>query len=851
MKITKLLCIYFISLFVPVLYAQEENTEEQKLLEFVKNINAFSHSYPQEKTYLHFDNTGYFKGEAIWFKAYVVTSENNSLSPLSKVLYVDLLSPEGDIVETKKLKIENGQANGNFILNDRLYAGYYQVRAYTKCMLNFGEEVIFSRVFPVFDQPKEAGNYADKKMSVRGWDIRVEDKRVREDKTKLKDINLFFYPEGGNLISGVGNRVAFKAVNKNGESIETTGKILNESGQEITTFSTMHLGMGNFELYPENGKKYTAQISYEGKEQSFNLPASTPSGYAIRIENMHPTMMSVQVQKATGTANELIGMTFTCRGKVYAFKSFTTDETGQFAIRIPKESFPSGVIQITLFTNEGEVLAQRQAFINHNLFLPIKAVKINSTFEPFAPINLELQTKDTQNNPIESTFSLSVKDAATEVGTNYTDNIMYNMLLSSDLKGYIENPEYYFEDDDNKRKAALDLLMMTQGWTRYQWKQMAGKEPFNVKYGIEDGLIIEGKVLSAIAVKPQENIDVSMWMYSSTGASQQGKCTTDKNGYFNFGLTDIYGTWDLNLYAKKKNKPFNSRITVDRNIEIKPLVYSYYETRPATIRENLDGKSIETEKIVIDEITNPASRLSENKEPITMSYILDEVTVSEKAKFDRKTLATRYGNITYDVMDELDKFRDSGRSETGSITDFLEKTNKYFSLTQDSKGHKFIYKSRPVVFFIDNWSAVSQDNGSASGESTQEGSGIGRNVADLDISEVESITIAENDPQVSLSSVAIYIFTNEDGKRRKEPRGMRYSRFYGYSRPMEFYNPDYSVTRLPDEKDFRRTLYWNPDVKTNKEGTVSIDFFNNETCKEISIDAQGLTGSIPLIFKND
>ncbi|GAB6012560.1 hypothetical protein [Viscerimonas tarda] len=834
----KLLFIFLFTLSCFSVFAQQK-TEEQKLAEFVGKINAFNNLYPQEKVYLHFDNTGYYKGEAIWFKAYVVTSENNTLSPLSKVLYVDLLTAEGDVLEAKKIKIEDGQASGGFVLKEDYYSGFLQVRAYTRCMLNFGEHVMFNRVFPVYDQPQKAGDYAAKKMSVRGKEINRENIRKSEG-AKPKDVNLSFFPEGGNLIAGIGNRVAFKATNKEGAAIEVTGKVYNSKGEEITSFSSLHQGMGSFELYPD-GNKYTAKLSYEGKEQSFELPHSLSSGYSLRVDNLHPASISVQVEKTANEPTQALGITFACRGKVYAFKSFGTGSEGRFAMRIPKENLPAGVIQITVFTPRGEVVAQRQIFVNPaNQSRPIKATKINSSFEPYSPIDIAFEIKDAANNPVETTFSLSVRDADTDTGNNYTDNILYNTLLSSDLKGYIEDPAYYFEADDNKHKIALDLLMLTQGWTRYSWKQMAGTAPFEVKYGIEKSLMIEGKALSPITVKPQENIDVTMWMTSPYGSSQRGKCTTDKDGKFNFALDDIKGTWDLSLLAKKKSKPYVSRITLDRNIDFTPLAYNYYETHLFAKKE----KKVETESPQkkeeltpeIRELVYAKNRFDDKQEEITMSYVLPEVTVKGKVN-PRKAFMERelkYATVVYDVIKEIDSYRDAGGSESSDVLEFLERTDLHFKPSIGDSSYR--YKGRGVVFLIDGFPA---------GITGGFGSPYPRSVSETGIDEIEHILIQE----FSSEAVTIQIILNEDGRSRREPRGTRQTKYQGFSQALEFYHPDYSIARLPDEKDFRRTLYWNPDVKTDKAGKATISFYNNGSCKELNISAEGLTSEgAPVVY---
>ncbi len=841
--------------------------DEQKLMEYINKINSFNNLYPQEKVYLHFDNTGYFKGEAIWFKAWVVTSEENSYSPLSKVLYVELLTPEGDIVETKKLKVVNGQADGGFILDEKLFTGFYEVRAYTKCMLNFGEETVFSRVFPVFDPPKTTGNYDDKQMTVRGRGLRIKNKRISPE-NKPKDVQMLFFPEGGNIIKGISNRVAFKITGKEGQSLDVTGKIYDSSNIEITEFSTLHLGMGSFVIIPD-GRKYTAKIEYNGKQYSFDLPEIMPSGYTMSIDNMHPQTMNIQINKTDNIEPDVIGITFACRGKIYACKTFTTGRDGQFVIKVPKEKLPSGIIQVTMFTTEGHILAQRQSFVNHNHYLPIKLTAAPESIEPYAPIDLNFKLTDTGGNPIRSTFSLSVRDAGTDINTNYSDNIMYNLLLGSDLKGYIEDPAFYFTDIDNKKIAALDLLMLTQGWTRYPWRQMAGLEPFEIKYGIEEGLIIEGNVLSAGKGKAEEGIEVDMWMHSLLyGSSQQGKCVTEADGYFNFALSDIYGKWDMTLKTKKKDKPFNSRILINRNFSPQPVKYSYYEIRPGSLKKQ---NNIVNDAVKINETNQPAQRLNTQNENITLSYLLDEVTVTEKARWTIKNQGVRYANIIYDIQDEVDRLRDNGGSESTKVLDFLENTDENFKAVFD---YEYTYKQKPIIFYVNlkitrvidtmdkQPSRITQDNQfknndhDFTGEVHSENDGyLAPNVYDIDISEVEYIMIAENDPTVFAATgkegVGIYIYTNESGKRRKEPVGTRMTRFYGYTPPMEYYSPDYTNGRLPDEKDFRRTLYWNPNVETDKDGNAMIRFFNNGTATDINISAEGLlNGGIPVFFEN-
>lgn len=664
--------------------------EERKLVDFAVNSYTFNKLYPQEKVYVHFDNTGYFMGETIWFKAYVVTSENHALSSLSRVLYVELLTPEGEVLETKKLKIEDGQARGSFNLEDRYDAGYYQVRAYTRYMLNFGDEVLFSRVLPVYDKPMQPGEYQRKTMTVRGGEIRG--KNLREEEMK-NAVNLAFFPEGGHLIQGITSRVAFKATGKNGEALYVTGNICTGTGREMATFASQHLGMGAFVLRPDSNK-LVAKVRYDGMEYTFDLPESRPAGYSMLVDNLHPEILSVRVEKNKETPPQLLGLTIACRGKIYSIKAIEVDETGQYTFACEKDRLPSGVCTITLFTPQGEVLAQRMVFVNNIVTsITIKATHDQSSLKPFAPVFVEFEVKDTANKPIEMTFSLSVRDEAAVIGTNCSENILNNLLLSSDLKGYIENPAWYFETDDDDHRLALDLLMMVQGWTRYSWKHAAGVEPFVLRHDLEKKLMIDGTVIPSKQSKSLNEVKVTMWVISpQQETSQKGTCRTNASGRFGFELSDITGTFELKLQAKKRKKPYPSTITLDRHYSPAPAAFDYYETRQA--------------------------------EPI--------------------------------------------------------------------------YCER-----VDTLLAKSM------------------------VSEVQTDTTFVPDKQADIRTYS----------------------FDGFAPEVAFYSPDYIFTSLP-EPDFRRTICWSPDVKTDHQGRATVYFFNNGTCKKLSLRAEGITeGGEPVVYE--
>jgi hypothetical protein len=821
-----------------------------RLKHFVRNIEKFRALYPQEKVYLHFDNTGYYLGETLWFKAWLVTAENNRLSPMSKVLYVDLLTPEGDVLQSQKLKVENGQANGSFLLKDSLYAGYYEVRAYTKCMMNFGEDVIFSRVFPVFDKPKEEGSYAAKRMTLRPGTKALNSGREKPE--KLDNIDVTFFPEGGNLVTDLSNRLAFKAVNKQGKSIDITGTLLNSKGEEVSSFTSMYRGMGAFIFYPDGGK-YSAKITAGDKTVKVELPKAIPSGYSLQVNNYQPQEMQVQITKTTDLPSDTVGLSFMCRGKVYAFKTFSLASDQPALFTIPKDIFPSGVIQITVFNAKGQILAERLAFVNQDDALQLKT-EINTTYQPFSPININFQLNDSQGNPLESTFSLSVRDRGTEIYTGYSDDVRSNLLLSSELKGFIENPGYYFEKNDVRHVAALDMLLLTQGWRRYEWKKMAGVDKFDVKQGIEKGLVVDGKILTDIGKKEKENVDVTMWMLTPY---QKGTCTTDKQGNFNLALDDFYGKVELNIETRINGKLRDHRIQLNRAFNPSPKAY---ETTEVTLPDSIPTyrQTVETIAPVVGKVEEKKTPTNDVKTKESMNeknHTLKELTVTEKKKWSQKQEGASQADIVYDVNKEIDKLRDKGESEPSNIFDFLYQQRGVFSANLDGFNDKLscTYMGKDVIFIVNNTLARISDGSRENINNYDRANPINNTVIptvyDLDMSLVESIMIVQSSTKTlgyctecdrGKEYTLIYIYTNPD-KALVDGGGKRKTIFEGYSNVRQFYSPDYKAVGLPDEKDHRRTLYWNPNVKTDSHGVAKISIFNNINCKMIDILTEGVT----------
>ncbi len=816
-------------------------SNEKTYKDFFNSYNYFGRAYTQEKVYLHFDNNSYFLGETIWFKAYVLLAENHHYSTMSKTLYVELLNSRGDVLITQKLKIENGQCSSSLFIPGEWYADYYEVRAYTRCMLNFGEGVVFSRVFPVMDAityDQKTGEPKAPAMTFSKSDLPVK----RVDLKPQGNLSLDFYPEGGHLIEGLPSVVAFKAIGKQGEDALISGNLYNSRKEVITFFSSMHQGMGYLEFTPEPGQQYRAKVLYDGREYEFKLPAALPAGYTLRVNNQDPAYLTVSIATKPDETSDSVGLALTCRGKIYV-RAVMLPQSEQ-VLRIPLHALRSGVQQITLFNRRGEILAERLVFVRNPLYDPlqygISVKQLNENPDVFRPVRLEVQVEAIRNSrladsstaktpPAGTPLVLSVRDASENLKNAPVSNMYSDLLLASDLKGYIHNPAWYFEKEDQRRNRALDLLMLVQGWRRYNWEIMAGVKSFEAKHPIEEGIVLQGKIISQLLKKPKKDIQVTIWMTSDSTA-YYGNCLTDSAGAFNF-LFDFTDTWKLSLQITDGEKRKNHRIVLDRLFSPVPRSFSYYE-REAPVYERLRFP-----KKTID--SKLPGAIDSSKITVLPGEVLLPQAEIKRRRSDQ--LGTGEASIIYTVEKEMDVIRDQAEDEYSSIPIFLTQINPYFWMGQkykssnDSMEDVLLYKGKDVVFILEDLYA------------------IGMNSEEMPyVDEVENIAIVESaTPNIFYESaeavatmksrVYVHLYRFKDRHRNIDPLGIRKTTLQGYSRVNEFFHPKYDRILMSDPQDHRRTLYWNPALKTDNTGKAQVRFYNNATCKKMSFDAALLT----------
>ena len=837
----RLIYILFLVLLALPLHAQNEETA--RILSYIQKAMNFNKVVPQEKVYLHFDNMGYFENETLWFKAYVTRTYDGHASDLSKVLYVELLNPTGDVLQTLKYPIDSlGQSHGEMKLDTILGSGLYEVRAYTRYMTNWGTNAVFSRVIPIFKTPKTEGDYSDLTIATIPYHNRLPNRRDPLDSLymqavedgiytdgQMKTVSVQFYPEGGDLVVGKKCRVAMLAVDDNGHPYEGEGFVMNVSGDVLTSVKTDTLGRGLFEVVPDTGKLTFQMRNLQKKEkrqvQFFTLPKAKEEGCILHVDAVSERMLAT-LQCTDGMCGNQLGYVLMHNGNI--FRCDTLTAAPLIEIELDRQSMPEGVNQMTFFDSWGRIVAERLFFKTPtpDKADSIRVVAKTTRLKPCGKVELELRTQPNAN------LSFSAMDAHT-MTNGKQGNMKTWMLLSSEVRGYINNVDYYFEADDKEHRQNVDFLMLTQGWRRYDWRLMSERYTFRKAQPIEDQFYLNGQLKAYRKHNPVSNVRMYVSLYNQKGQSLIGNARTDSLGNYAFKMPFMDGEWKMCIYTtrdiKKKDKEKEKRKTyyvgIDRQFSPDPRYLTPLET---TILHPLAPNAF---------VKKPFEELEEEEEfiPITeKDHVLQNVTVKAQRKryftnddwrWKNEAYGKQYATIYYDADRELDNILDRGEPVPRTIDFIYDKLKAEL----DKYGQKENYiDGRDLHFVVDN----------------NEGGGY----SDW-LNYVKSIYIVFNErmsPTLGKWNIIdnpkhyilVYLYTHRIFSSESQ-KGLRRTYFQGFNQASTFRTEDYSV--IPPMADFRRTIWWQPDITTDAEGKAKVEFFNNSTCEEMYISVEGMT----------
>lgn len=892
---------------------QAQTSQAEQLFDKFKAASRFDYRYPREKVYVHLDNSAYFEGDTIWYKAYVVRASSLSTTNLSRVLYVELLSDDGQQLVQQTLQLDSlGTANGAISLQLPIHSGYHEVRAYTREMVNWGTEACFSRVIPVF-----TGSNPQRKM----------EKTLSKDITQLSipqptdenagslgsprpyhlkknsDRMIDFFPEGGERVEGAAQRIAFKLTDGRGLPVYDTLQIYRQDGTLYATAQCEHDGMGDFILSADfgNGGYVTLQsdaISRKVRKRQNNLPEC--KGFYALFASEQTDGLAVQISKGSqAPEGNLLGVAIFNRENVCYFDTITVNAAPE-ELFIPRKGLRGGVNRLELFNTDGISLATRLFWVpfektDSTRFAHIDVKQNKYEYQPFSPAVVAIQATTAQGQPIQgSSLSVSVRDESGNILSNRDGGIEGYMLLASEVKGYIHRPDLYFECNDAAHRRMLDLLLLVQGWSANSFDVMCGTKEFVHKQPIEEKLILRGTIYKDNdKLTPLSNVNLNMHAYQfENGKPMPGTLEahthTDSVGRFAFESNVNYeGEYlaQFTMRAGDKDQKTWSRLTLDRWFS--PLPRPFYAPElNLTLYNGADNQARQLHN------ANPRdSRTFEWKDTIqkTMYTTLHQAEVVTHVKRYHGFTGNRYTwgggeqngmrhtTKYYDIQKEYERLKDYG---AGSKLEVLE----VFRMLESDKFEYSRYSDvdqgvRLIDNIFDNAEKGKDDNTDKPSQFEQNlrdhtehdfeyrGRKINTyidnepGIPDLFCSEVKSISVVRDNKGVDNITgkevrtadtfYSIYIYTLPEEYRSRSRKGVEYRHIVGFTPKVKFYSPNYRKFDLPSDKDMRRTLLWAPNVTTDHEGKANLIFFtNSRETSTLDISVRGITKEGVLIDWN-
>lgn len=754
-------------------------------------IADYAEAYSPERAYLHYDKPSYAPGETIWFKVYLM----NELSPAdqSKTFYTDFIDDKGNLLQHTVSPVVDGGTNGQFEIPVEYKGAYIHVRAYTRWMLNFDSAFLYRK------------------------NIRVLGNEVSSAGAKTAPIpSIQFFPEGGDAVAGIPNKIAFKANDQWGRPVKVKGVINDSEGKQLDSFRVKHDGMGFFFLVPKQGLSYTAKWKDEKNvEHVTPLPAAKPGGASLLLTvsgDSRKFLVSYSPELAAASDSlYLVGTLYQHEVFRIARATSTPDIRGT----IPVKELPSGIMTITLFDNKWNPLAERITYINNGEYL----------FQPEMEVQhwglnkrARNEVKITVPDSTLANLSVSVTDAA--ISRDSSNTIVSHLLLSSELKGDVYNPSYYFSENTPAINENLDLVMLTNGWRRFKWEEvLAGNKP-RLPFGRDTSYMsLSGSILGVTQGMVEPGTTVVLLLKQKNTQGQMLVLPIKSDGSFNDPETIIFDT--AQVYYSFQNKSLrNSTIQFMPGILAMPTIkqalgrnfYAYLQDTAGNYRQQLLAKE--------------ANEWTERFRFKT----LENVTVKSRTKTPLQLMDEKYTSGLFTSGDgyQFDVVNDPFAASSMNIFNYLQGKVAGLMINTSGGNTSLQWRGGTPGLYLDEM-ATDVDM-----------------ISSVNVNDVAYIKVFRPPFLGGFNggNGAIAIYTRRGNDVKSDPgKGLANNKVQGYTLVKQFYSPNYSTfTQQNEQRDLRTTLYWNPTVSVKPgQSSVVISFYNNDVAKSFRVIIEGMT----------
>lgn len=800
-------------LFVVLLTSAVVNSYAQKDSILTAQFEKLHKNSPQEKVHIHFDKPFYAPGDTIWFAGYLVNAQKNFPAERSHILYVELTDSKNRVCKTLQLPVSMGFTSGDIVVPDTLNEGIYRIRAYTSWMRNFDAGFFFNKIIKIVNPSP------DPKIAQAGQDGSIVNPDAARAGATAYDIQ--FFPEGGQLVNGLRSVIGFKVTGQSGKGAPASGSLVDELNNTILNFYARNDGIGEFLLTPLSDKNYTAVVKFpDGITKLIKLPTVQKSGYVLSADNNKSDSLYITLQATSDLLNK-DNMTFVpLSNGVPLFYMTTGFPDKQLNITIPKDKIPGGIIQLALLNGNKELLAERLVFNRYFHEVKISIAALRPAYHKREKVKFELRAHDRFGKPVTGSFSLAVINSGLVDTDEVAETTIFsNLLLSADLPGCIEQPDYYFSNPSVSKDKELDQLMLTQRWQRFAWKELVMDKLPEMIYPAEDKITVSGKISSA-GKASVKYIPVNLL------AGQLGKgvildTLTDEQGKFIFHLADSLKYLPIRLQVKG-NRSYS--IMLDEHLS-QTISNAQNEREP---QDPLGHAKLGQASESYNSAVNQNGNLAETNSGLHKMITLKEVAIkSKKLKLTGSHSANLNGAGGADQVilpETLEKIADL--SSLSFILHGVVPTSKGFKLTSTIGTN-----TRDVLILVDGMNGIDDLN-------------------EISPRDIESIEFMKSLPYTAIYGIrgaggVLLITTKKGGVNKKSttlkaPNSLTFE--LPFYRERQFYQPVYEKTENETGSvDRRTTVYWKPDIITGKNGKAEVLFYNNDVPGNYKIIIEGIS----------
>ncbi len=791
---------------------------------------------PIEKVYLQTDRDNYLAGDTIWFKAYLASDYLPDTA--SSVLMVSLNDASGKSLFKVRLPIVLGISNGQLPIPSSLATDQYSINAFTATLLNNGPDYVFKKKVSIYGKMKPIG---------------------ADPTTWSPDPKLFidFFPEGGNFITGVSNTIAFKATNEFGWPGIVHGSVFSSKRGKLFDLSVVHDGMGFFELEPTAGetfyvmadtdpehKKQTDQTE-KSVQQKYNLPVPSDKGTAVSIIP-HPEGSYFEVHTAGDDLNQKPAYMLGQMQHRVVFRQDLSQTKTEWQGVLNTRKLHSGIMQITIFNAKGLPLAERLVFVQNKEYIqPAQLLTDTVAFSRMARNRFRFAIDDT----VQGNVSIAITDADYERLPNRQESIFSSLLLTSDLKGSVNDPGWYFRNEGDSVTTALDLLMMTNGWRRFKWSELAQKVTSALPYTDPAYITLSGRAFLRGTRKPLVSRPLILLLTSGGHLMNTQTVFSDEKGYFKSDSLIFYGAARAFIIEPKNKKSNYIEVEIDSSMKVSYTLPVTSNLLPATslpltpfMRKQLDmdyAAILKAEGIMLEGVTVQSVKLTPTQkleEKYTSGAFATEA-------FAEKTIDM----INTDDIVVQDNIFEYLRSRVPGLQ--VVEPDYTFAGVPNPDPRYDVTKYR--LYYRQQVSLSSQGNPAMT---------VYLNEVETDASVVEALPASE----IALVKIfsaftmatgggpggAIAIYTRKDLDMPSTSKGNIFSTT-GFSVIKEFYAPEYKEipNALFSRPDNRITLDWRPNIFFNAIGPrIPFSFYNNDRTKKFRVVIEGMTTTGKLIM---